>query len=474
MRRTARGLARAAAALAAVAALGAALVWWLGVRDATTGRAEDATDRVTGRTADGRGADTTGAQMGTRSTGTRADAGLVERGAYLARAGNCQGCHTAQGGAPYAGGRGVPTPFGTVFAPNLTPDAATGLGQWSSNDFWRALHHGRARDGRLLYPAFPYPNYTRITRADADALFAHLHSLPPVAQANKPHTLAWPFNQQAALAVWRALYFRAAEANAEREPGRSAEWQRGAYLVEGLGHCNACHASRNALGATASTLDLAGGLIPVQNWYAPSLTSPAEAGVADWSVPHITELLRSGVAARGALVTVTGPMAEVVSGSTQYLSDADLQAMAVYLKALPQAAAAGHSLATEGASGVDASTTTTGTATATATPAGAKLYDTHCAACHGDQGEGAPGAYPALAGNRAVALRSPANLVHVVLEGGFPPTTAGNPRPYGMPPFATLLSNDEVAALLTHVRANWGNRAAAVTSLEVSRLRGTK
>ena len=258
-RRPARKLVRAAAGIAGAAALCAAAVWWLGVRDA----GESATE--------GQGADRSGAPTGTTrsgaGTGTGTDPSLVERGAYLARAGNCQGCHTAQGGAPYAGGRGVPTPFGTVFAPNLTPDASTGLGEWSANDFWRALHHGRARDGRLLYPAFPYPNYTRVTRADADALFAYLHSLSPVTQANTRHALAWPFDQQVALAVWRALYFRAAEVkatggpDAEREPGRSAEWQRGAYLVEGLGHCNACHASRNALGATASTLDLAGGLI---------------------------------------------------------------------------------------------------------------------------------------------------------------------------------------------------------------------
>ena len=455
-RRAGRWLVQASASLLVLAAMSAAAVWWLGVHDAGAGAGA------------GTGASTGTETDTTTSTIARADPALVERGAYLARAGNCQGCHTAQGGAPYAGGRGVPTPFGTVFAPNLTPDPASGLGQWSAADFWRALHHGRARGGRLLYPAFPYPNYTRVTRDDANALFAYLQTLPAVAQANKPHALGWPFDQQAALAVWRALYFRAADTQAATppEPGRSAEWQRGAYLVEALGHCNACHASRNALGATASTLDLAGGLIPIQNWYAPSLTSTREAGVADWSVAQITELLRTGVAGRGALVTVMGPMTEVVSGSTQHLSEPDLRAMAVYLKALPQAAAAGHAAAAEATTGHDAS--------AAATPAGAKLYDTHCAACHGDNGEGAAGAYPALAGNRAVALRSPANLVHAVLEGGFPPTTVGNPRPYGMPPFATVLSNDEVAALLTHVRGSWGNRAAAVTSLDVSRVRGAK
>ncbi|MEP7297483.1 MAG: cytochrome c [Burkholderiales bacterium] len=376
---------------------------------------------------------------------------LIARGAYLARAGNCMGCHTERGGAAYAGGRGVPTPFGTVFAPNLTPDKTHGLGDWTAAEFWRALHNGRARDGRLLYPAFPYPNYTRVTRGDSDAIFAYLRSLPAVAQANRAHTLPFPFDQQAALAVWRALYFR--PATHELDAARSADWNRGAYLVEGLGHCNACHASRNVLGATASPLDLAGGLIPVQNWYAPSLASSLEAGVADWSDAHVVALLKTGVSERGA---VMGPMSEVVSGSTQHLSDTDLRAMAAYLKALPPSTPARP---------------LTATSTVAATGPVALLYDHHCAACHGDHGEGVPGIYPALAGSRAVTMALPANLVHMVLEGGFPPATAGNPRPYGMPPFATVLSNDEVAQLLTHIRSSWGNQGAPVSVLDVTRYR---
>ena len=371
----------------------------------------------------------------------------VARGAYLARAGNCMGCHTERGGAAYAGGRGVPTPFGTVFAPNLTPDPTHGLGQWTPAEFWRALHNGRARDGRLLYPAFPYPNYTRVSRADSDAIFAYLRSLPAVAQANREHTLTFPFDQQAALAIWRALYFRAAD--------NTAETPRGAYLVEALGHCNACHAARNALGASASPLDLAGGLIPVQNWYAPSLASPLEAGVHDWSEEHIVELLRTGVSARGA---VMGPMSEVVGGSTQYLSEPDLRAMAGYLKALPQPALS----QTQGPV-VPNETATTGP--------GAKLYEHNCSGCHGERGEGVAGIYPALAGSRAVTLATPANLVHIVLEGGFPPVTTGNPRPFGMPPFATVLSNDEIAQLLTHVRGSWGNHGSAVSALDVTKFR---
>ncbi len=376
----------------------------------------------------------------------------ISRGAYLVLAGNCMGCHTTPGGAPYAGGRGVPTPFGTVMAPNLTPDQKTGIGAWSADDFWRALHNGRSRDGRLLYPAFPYPNYTRITRDDADAMHAYLRIVPAVEQAKRPHDLQFPFNQQAALAVWRALYFRPGQHQPDAQ--RTPEANRGAYLVDGLGHCNACHSRRNALGASSSPLDLAGGLIPVQNWYAPSLTSAQEAGVAAWDLQDIVELLKTGVSRRGS---VAGPMGEVVSGSTQHLSEPDLRAVAAHLKALPQTAP----VVTEAAP------------YATTGP-GAKLYERHCASCHGDAGEGVAGVYPALAGNRAVTMRVAANLVHVVLEGGFPPATIGNPRPYGMPPFATVLSGEETAQLLSFVRGSWGNRAAAVSALEVERFRGAK
>ena len=352
----------------------------------------------------------------------------------------------------------MPTPFGTIYAPNLTPDNATGIGDWSPAEFWRALHNGRARDGRLLYPAFPYPNYTRITRDDSDAIHAWLRSLPPVVQTNKPHELPFPFDQQAALAVWRALYFRAAEpARPEVDSARGPEWLRGAYLVEGLGHCNACHASRNALGATRNTLDLAGGLIPVQNWYAPSLTAPDEASVAAWDLQHIAELMRTGISERGA---VLGPMREVVAGSTQHLTEPDLRAMAVYLKGLPQSPAAPVSAGAPSGAAPDGP--------------GAKLYAQHCVQCHGEQGEGVPRVYPALAGSRAVTMRMPVNLVHIVLEGGFPPSTAGNPRPYGMPPFATVLSNDEVALLLSYVRGSWGNRGAPVSALDVAQFRSER
>jgi len=377
---------------------------------------------------------------------------LVERGAYLARAGNCMSCHTARGGSPYAGGRGIATPFGTVFSGNLTPDKATGIGDWSASHFWRAMHNGRSKDGRLLYPAFPYTSYTEVTREDSDALYAYLQSLPAAAQPNTPHALRWPFSTQAALAVWRALYFSPRPYTPDT--AQTAEWNRGAYLVRGLGHCSACHSARNALGASSTPLDLAGGLIPMQNWYAPSLTSAAEAGVADWQPEHIAALLKTGVSPRGS---VLGPMAEVVLHSTQHLSDADLNAMAIFLKSLPPAAVAS---ATPAASG-----------NSTAARDGAKLYGQHCAECHGEQGRGVPGAYPPLAGNRAVTMASTANLVQVVLHGGYAPATAGNPRPFGMPPFVLVLSDGELASLLTYLRSAWGNQAAEVTPTEVNRMR---
>ena len=384
------------------------------------------------------------------------DPALVARGAYLARAGNCMTCHTTRGGAPYAGGRGINTPFGTVFASNLTPDEKTGIGRWSAAQFWRALHHGKSKDGRLLYPAFPYPNYTEVSRDDSDALHAYLRSLPAVAQPNREHALRWPYSTQAALAVWRALFFRTGTYRAD--PARSAEWNRGAYLVQGLGHCSACHAPRNAMGATSNMLDLAGGLIPLQNWYAPSLTSAAEAGVQDWSAQHISELLKTGVSPRGG--AVTGPMAEVVLRSTQFLSPGDLTAMAVYLKDLPPARG-------------DSAPAPLAPVSAAVAKRGAKLYEQHCAQCHGDTGQGVRGAYPPLAGNRAVSLNVTANLVQMVLNGGYAPATAGNPRPFGMPPYVLVLSDADIAAVLTHVRGNWGNQAAPVSEFEVSRYRGT-
>ena len=397
-----------------------------------------------------------------------ADSTLVQRGAYLARAGNCQSCHTARGGEPYAGGRGIETPFGTIYTSNLTPDEANGIGSWSPAHFWRAMHNGRSKDGRLLYPAFPYNNFTLVTREDSDALLAYLKSLKPVSQPTQPNMLRFPYNTQAALAVWRALYFSPGVYQSDSK--KTAEWNRGAYLVNGLGHCSACHTARNAMGASQGS-DLAGGLIPVQNWYAPSLASPHEAGVADWDRQDIVNLLRNGVSSRAS---VNGPMTEVVQNGTQHLSTEDLNAMAQFLKELPQPTT-GNRASQEIAVMATAPSDNTAKASTQVAARGAKLYDEQCAKCHGEDGRGqrtgAFNAYPALAGNRAVLMAQTVNLVQIVLNGGYAPATAGNPRPFGMPPFVLVLDDSDVAAVLTHIRGSWGNQASAVSALEVNRIR---
>jgi mono/diheme cytochrome c family protein len=369
----------------------------------------------------------------------------IARGAYLAKAGDCAACHTARGGPAYAGGRALDTPFGRVTAPNITPDLETGIGAWSADEFWNALHNGIGRGGRLLYPAFPYPNYTKITREDSDALFAWLRSLPPARAARQPHLLRFPYDSQAALAAWRLLYFKPGVYSPS--PAQSADWNRGAYLVDGLGHCAACHSPRNQLGASRQGLH--GGLIPVLGWYAPSLAS---------SDPQLAQLLRTGVSPQGA---VFGPMAEVVGRSLQHLSENDAGAMAVYLASLPPDREARRPAAPPPEDVMKL---------------GAKLYGLHCADCHGKDGGGAASedglpAYPPLAGNRTLRQAEPVNAIRIVLNGGFAPATAGNPRPYGMPPYSPVLSDTEVAAVVTYARASWGNDARMVTPAEVNNYR---
>ena len=385
----------------------------------------------------------------------------LQEGAYLARIGNCAVCHTAQGGEPYAGGREIDTPFGAVPSSNLTPDPAHGIGQWSADDFWRALHFGKRRDGQRLSPAFPYTSYTHVSRADSDALFAYLQSLPPSRRANMPSKLVWPFNTQAALAVWRALYFwPASDAPHDSMASLPLETQRGAYLVQGLGHCAECHGARGPLGGLRGGQEFAGAVLPGTPWYAPSLVNTAEAGAV--SVEHTMRLLQTGTTglqSANAQAVAQGPMAEVVLNGSQYLRDDDARAMARYLQSLVPAA-----LTQERASAQAQAPSKTD-------PKAAKLYEDHCASCHGKEGQGQPGAYPALAGNRAVLMARPNNAVLSVQFGGFAPATAGNPQPYGMPPFLLTLNDAEVAAVLSHVRSSWGNHAAGVTELEVQQIR---
>ncbi|MEC5216831.1 mono/diheme cytochrome c family protein [Actimicrobium sp. GrIS 1.19] len=373
----------------------------------------------------------------------------VKQGALLARAGDCVACHTQRGGQPYAGGRSIATPFGALVSPNITADPVTGIGSWKANDFWRALHNGKSRDGHLLYPAFPYTDYTRITRADSDAMFAFFQTVTPVVQANQPHTLRFPYNQPVLLALWRTLYFRPGVY--QPEPAKSAAWNRGAYLVTGLGHCSGCHAGRNVLGATDNDNGLSGGLIPVSGWYAPALTP----GASGWTQHDLAAFLKTGVSARGAAF---GPMAEVVQQSLQYVPDDDIAAMAAYLAAAPAPVASTEQHPEPDAAARDV------------LQQGAKLYDDHCTSCHKADGRGVTPFYPPLAGARTVT-GAPVNPVRMVLNGGYAPSTTGNPQPHGMPPFGQLLDDNATAAVVSYIRHAWGNNAAPVSAFVVNRYR---
>ena len=378
---------------------------------------------------------------------------VIAKGRYLAAAGDCVSCHTVRGGAPYAGGRMVPTPFGNIPAPNITPDGETGIGAWTFNDFWRAMHEGVGRNGELLYPAFSYTSFTKVTRDDAIALFAYLRSLPAVRQPNAPLELRFPYNMRSTLAVWRAMYFKAGVYRAD--PTQSASWNRGAYLVQGLGHCNECHATRDAWGGLNGGATLTGGLIPEQDWYAPDLSMQANGGLQGWSRQDIIDVLKTGQAAKGAAI---GPMADVVAHSTQHLHDDDLQAIADYLLSLPA-----RTPATMRASFDDKSLADRGRA----------IYEEYCADCHGKDGAGVAGVYPPLDGNASVAEPTGINATRIVLLGGFPPVTAGNPRPYSMPPYAQQLSDADVAAVVSYIRQAWSNHASAVQERDVAVYRHT-
>jgi len=379
---------------------------------------------------------------------------LIQKGEYLARAGDCVACHTNPEGKEFAGGRPMPTPFGALYSPNITPDEETGIGAWSSDEFYRMMHSGVSRDGSLLYPAMPFASYTKVTRADSDAIYAYLMSVQPVKQKNRPHELRFPFNKRELLIGWRTLYFK--EGEYQPDPKQSEQWNRGAYLVEGLGHCSMCHTAINALGGSKESKEFEGGMIPNQNWYAPSLTSNREAGLGDWELKDIADLMQVGVSKRA---TVYGPMAEVVYNSLQYMTDADAEAMAVYLKSLPKRDA--DPLPTSQARLVQPSIM----------EGGRKIYEQQCSICHGSDGKGHPPAYPPLAGNTSITMASPVNSIRMVLNGGYAPGTKKNPRPHGMPPFSHILDDEQVAAVVTYIRVAWENSGAPVAPAQVPELR---
>ena len=391
---------------------------------------------------------------GSGAAGASATTQTLARGEYLARAGDCVACHTVPAGKPFAGGRAMGTPFGDLFVPNITPDDETGIGLWSPDDFYRMMHTGVSRDGTLMYPAMPFASYTKVTRTDTDAILAYLQSVPPVRLKNRPHELRFPYNQRDLLLGWRALYFKEGEFVPDAK--QPAQWNRGAYLVQGLGHCAMCHTAINALGGSSESKAFEGGMIPNQNWYAPSLTSRRESGLGDWSVQEIADLLQVGVSHRA---TVYGPMAEVVYNSLQYLTDEDAQAMAVYLKDLAPREA--EPPATPTAQLVNPGTM----------ELGRRVYAQQCAVCHGDDGKGYPPMYPPLAGNPSISMASPVNPIRMVLNGGYPPGTTKNPRPHGMPPYAQVLDDEAVGAVVTYIRVAWGNRGTPVAPAQANALR---
>jgi len=379
---------------------------------------------------------------------------VITRGEYLARAGDCVACHTSPGAKEFAGGRVMPTPFGNMYVPNITPDEETGIGAWTADEFYRMMHNGVSRDGTLLYPVMPFASYTKVTREDSDAIYAYLMSVPPAKQKNRTHELRFPFNNRELLVGWRTLYFK--EGEYKPEPSQSEQWNRGAYLVQGLGHCAMCHTQVNVLGGSSQSKEFEGGMIPNQNWYAPSLTSNREAGLGNWSMQDIKDLLQTGVSHRS---TVYGPMAEVTYNSLQYLNDVDIEAMAVYLKSLPQR---------------DAEPPPSSQARLVAPNVmelGRKVYEKQCAMCHGTEGKGSPPGLPPLAGNQSITMLSPVNSIRMVLNGGYAPGTKKNPRPYGMPPFNHILNDEEAAAVVTYIRVAWDNSGTPVVPAQVNELR---
>jgi mono/diheme cytochrome c family protein len=370
----------------------------------------------------------------------------IARGKALVTIGDCVACHTAPGGTPFAGGLALQTPFGAIMTPNITPDNATGIGSWSADDFARAMHEGRRPSGSYLYPAFPYPFYTKVTRADTDAILTYLRSLPAVSNSVDRSTLPFPFNIRLSMIGWNALFF--APSDFTPDPKRSDEYNRGAYLVEGLGHCGACHTPLNGFGANKSYQRLEGGR--VDNWTAPNITNDMAAGLGKWSVDDIVRYLKTGQ-------TASGPMKDVVENSTSKMADADLKAMAVYLK---ERGAAGSPAAIPLA------------ASDKRMQVGEAIFVDTCAACHMRSGEGVEHLFPRLAGSVIATQDDPASLIRIILTGGRAAATDARPTAPAMPSLGYRLSDDQVAAVVSYVRNSWGNVAWPVTAETVKALRG--
>ncbi|PMS35102.1 cytochrome c [Trinickia symbiotica] len=399
---------------------------------------------------------------------TAPSAALLQRGEYVAKAADCAGCHTApDGGAPYAGGLGMGSPFGTIVSSNITPDPRYGIGRYDLGDFERAIRHGIAPGGTPLYPAMPYPEFSKMSDEDLRALYAFLmHGVAPVAKPNAPSDVAFPFNQRWALRFWQAVFmpkpFRA-------HPDRDEQWNRGAYLVQSLGHCGACHTPRG-FGYQERGYDesspryLTGGIN--DNWFAPNLTGEAGSGLGRLGEADIARFLKTGHAA-GSIAY--GSMVEQIEDSTQYMSDEDLQAIAHYLKSLPARQQSGS----YDPDNQTAQAQTNGNRLRDPQSVGFNVYRSFCARCHGEDGKGIPNVFPALAGNPSVLAKDTTSLIRLLVEGGSSSATKSGPPRQRMPGFAGTLVDAQIGQVLTYVRSAWGNDAQPISGNDVNSLRQT-
>ena len=395
---------------------------------------------------------------------------VVARGEYLARAGDCISCHSRPGGAPFAGGLAMNTPFGAIVSTNITPDSEQGIGQYTQADFTRALREGKARDGHHLYPAMPYTNFAKLTNEDLSALYTYfMKGVQPAKQDNAKTSLPWPFSMRWLMAGWNALYLH--KETYAAEPAQTAEWNRGAYLVQGLGHCGACHTPRSITGAEKAPTHkdgerfLAGTII--DGWYAQPLRNTTEtngAGLLGWSGKDIVDYLKTG---RNKHTAAFGAMTEVVANSTQYLSRQDLAAIATYLKSL------GDSPGTVAANAppVSSEAATLVLQQGSVSQRGAVVYLNNCNACHRSDGQGAQRTFPTLAHNSAVAAADPTSLIRIVLEGSAMAHTEEAPSRLAMPGFGWRLTDDNVADVVSFIRSSWGNQAASVSPGDVGKVR---
>ena len=394
-----------------------------------------------------------------------AETDLIKQGEYLARAGDCVACHTAKGGKPFAGGLPMETPIGVIYSTNITPDK-TGLGDYSFEDFDKAVRHGVAKSGSTLYPAMPYPSYARVSDSDMQALYAYfMKGVEPVAQENKDSDIPWPLSMRWPLAAWRWMF---APAVAQAQPAAAADSviSRGAYLVEGLGHCGACHTPRaltmqeKSLSASDGNAFLSGSA-PLEGWIAKSLRGDHKDGLGSWSEEQLVQFLKTGRSDRSA---VFGGMSDVVVHSMQYMSQDDLTAIARYLKSLPavdpkdQPHQYDKQVADALWKGDDSKP-------------GASVYIDNCAACHRTDGHGYTRVFPALAGNPVLQTADATSLINIVLNGGTLPATHTAPSTFTMPAFAWRLSDQEVADVVSFVRGSWGNKGAPVKASDVADLR---